>query len=339
MDNSEIVLVEIPKIGVNDDTVIIAELSSTGEYVDKDDVIAVLETTKTAFELDASCDGYFYINDKYDVGDKISTGFLIGLISKRELSPEELVCVFEDNVHKDVPTDITNEHRFSAKALQLIKDNNLDKDEFPKDQMIRKSDVLEFLNKDNGDNSDVDIPDNEINQYLEVLRNNMREVHNRHVPLGTLLNDRWKLAESVGAGKATSIYDENLIIGDVSIGKNSWIGPFGVLDGSGGKLRIGDYCSIATGVQLYTHNTIGWALTGGKGDKYTAATTIGDCCFIAPNVVVSAGTQIGSHSFVAAGSYVEGVFPPYSFIQGNPAVVSGKVKISGGKFSIVRNQD
>ena len=33
-------------------------------------------------------------------------------------------------------------------------------------------------------------------------------------------------------------YDSVLVIGDVQVGKNTWIGPFVVLDGSGG-LEIG----------------------------------------------------------------------------------------------------
>ena len=49
-----------------------------------------------------------------------------------------------------------------------------------------------------------------------------------------------------------------LIIGDVKVGKNTWIGPNVVLDGAAG-LVIGEYVSISAGVQIYTLNTVDWS--------------------------------------------------------------------------------
>ncbi|MCK5345451.1 MAG: acyltransferase [Candidatus Heimdallarchaeota archaeon] len=125
----------------------------------------------------------------------------------------------------------------------------------------------------------------------------------RCVPLNDLLTDRWEKAQFLGFGKETSVYDSCLILGDVQVGENTWIGPFTVLDGSGG-LTIGSYCSISAGVQIYTHDSIQWALSGGKMSYQYAKTSIGNNCYIGPNVVVSKGVVIGDQCIIGANSMV-----------------------------------
>jgi acetyltransferase-like isoleucine patch superfamily enzyme len=55
---------------------------------------------------------------------------------------------------------------------------------------------------------------------------------------------------------------------------------------------------------------------------------IGENVWIGINVVILKGTTIGNNSVVSAGSVVKGDFPENSIIAGNPAVVTGKVKIA-----------
>jgi hypothetical protein len=78
----------------------------------------------------------------------------------------------------------------------------------------------------------------EIKKLYESLRAEMRNQWNRDLPLEELLFDRWERAERLGFGKGTSIYHNSYVYGDVKVGRNTWIGPFTVLDGSGG-LKIG----------------------------------------------------------------------------------------------------
>ena len=42
-----------------------------------------------------------------------------------------------------------------------------------------------------------------------------------------------------------------IISGEPKIGKDTWIGYFCLIDGSGG-LEIGEHCSISSGVHIYT---------------------------------------------------------------------------------------
>lgn len=108
--------------------------------------------------------------------------------------------------------------------------------------------------------------------------------YNRSLSLGDYLNDRWERAKREGFGEGTSVYDNVLIIGDVKVGKNTWIGPNVILDGSGG-LVIGDYVSISAGTQIYTHHTVEWSTSLGEKPIKRAPTTIGNGVYIGPNCI------------------------------------------------------
>ncbi len=166
----------------------------------------------------------------------------------------------------------------------------------------------------------------EIFEIFRELRDQRMHQWKRVLPVGDEISGRWEKARCLGFGEGTSIYDSSLVIGDVKVGKNTWIGPFTVLDGSGG-LEIGDNCSIASGVQIYSHETIFWALSGGKMDYTRAKTKIGSCCYIGPNTVVSKGVSIGDHCLVGANSLVSIDLDARSIAGGSPCKILGRVKI------------
>jgi acetyltransferase-like isoleucine patch superfamily enzyme len=140
----------------------------------------------------------------------------------------------------------------------------------------------------------------------------------RTLPFGDYVVDRWEKARALGFGEGASIYDSAHVFGDVTVGRNTFIGPFTVLDGSGG-LAIGDNCSIAAGVQIYTHNTVEWAVSGGEAAYVRAPTRIGNNCYIGPNAVISMGVTIGDGSIVGANSLVLEDVPAGSKVAGSPA--------------------
>ena len=177
---------------------------------------------------------------------------------------------------------------------------------------------------------------------LETLRTNLQQLHEqlRHetkrkwkriLPFDELLFDRWEKASFLKTKKDASLYHNSYIFGNVSIGKKTWIGPFTILDGSGGRVKIGDYCSISSGVQIYTHHTAQWSLTGGKSPYEKGPVLIGDFCYLGPYVVVSKGVRIGKCSLVGAHSLVNSNFPPYSIVFGVPAKRFGTLKVKGKK--------
>ena len=143
---------------------------------------------------------------------------------------------------------------------------------------------------------------------------------NRSLPLGDYFSDRFARARELGFGSGSSIYDSCLVFGEVSLGKGTWVGPFVILDGSGG-LSIGHNCSIAAGAQIYSHDTV--ELLGRlDGDAVPKSpVTIGDNVYIGPNVVVARGVSIGEGAVIGANSFVNSDIPPRARAWGNPAVV------------------
>jgi acetyltransferase-like isoleucine patch superfamily enzyme len=102
------------------------------------------------------------------------------------------------------------------------------------------------------------------------------------------------------------------------VGKETWIGPNTVLDGSGG-LTIGEFCSISAGVQIYTHDTVQWALSGGKVGPALSEVRIGNNCYVGPNTVISRGVSIGDGCVIGACSFVNIDVPAGSRAWGIPA--------------------
>ncbi|MCW2240928.1 acyltransferase [Azospirillum canadense] len=145
----------------------------------------------------------------------------------------------------------------------------------------------------------------------------------RRLPFGDLLTDRWENAKECGFGEGTSCYDGVLILGDVKVGKNTWIGPGVVLDGTAG-LIIGDHCDISAGVHIYTHNTVQRCITMGQRDMEKKPTTIGSGVYIGPNSVIEMGVTIGDSVIIGAMSLVNRNIPSGKKAWGCPARIVGE---------------
>jgi acetyltransferase-like isoleucine patch superfamily enzyme len=171
----------------------------------------------------------------------------------------------------------------------------------------------------------------ELKILYKKLRQDTKKEWDRVLPFEEMLFDRWEKAKFLKAKIGSSVYANSYIYGNVIIGKNTWIGPFTLLDGSGGKLSIGSYCSISSGVQIYTHDSVKWAVTGGKAKYEKEATKIGSYCHIGANSIILKGTKIGNHSIIGANSLVKSDIPSFSIATGTPAKVIGKIKIKGSK--------
>ncbi|MBU0697434.1 MAG: acyltransferase [Bacteroidetes bacterium] len=156
-----------------------------------------------------------------------------------------------------------------------------------------------------------------INKSFKKLRAFTFRNFKRTLPLNELYTDRWEKARYLGFGEGASIYDSSIVFGEVSVGKNTWIGPYTVLDGSGG-LEIGANCSISTGVQIYSHDTVNWALSNGREPYDYAKTTIKNNCYIGPNVIVAKGVIIGEFTVVGANSFVNRSLEGHKKYAGSP---------------------
>jgi acetyltransferase-like isoleucine patch superfamily enzyme len=133
--------------------------------------------------------------------------------------------------------------------------------------------------------------------------------------------------------RGVTIYDSTSVVGEVEIGEGTWIGPYCSLDGTGG-LTIGHHCSISSGCELVSHDTVRWALSGGTEDYEYAPTRVGDRCFLGSRVVITKGVTVGDRCVIAAGAVVTDDVPDLTIVAGVPARPIGTVRIEDGVISL-----
>jgi acetyltransferase-like isoleucine patch superfamily enzyme len=147
--------------------------------------------------------------------------------------------------------------------------------------------------------------------------------------------DRWERARRLGAGEAAQVYESVQVLGEVAIGRHSFVGAFCILDGGYAPVRIGDHVSISAGVHVYSHDTMLWSLSGGVADKRVGPVTIGSRCYVGSQSVIACGVTIGEQSVVGANSFVNADVPPRTVVAGSPARPIGRVEGDGAEVRVV----
>lgn len=164
-----------------------------------------------------------------------------------------------------------------------------------------------------------------LRRLQKSLQKEKRARFSRRVPFGDLITERSDNAAEYGFGEGTTCYDSVVILGDVKVGKNCWIGPNVLLDGTGG-LEIGDYVCIDSGVQIYSHDSSQRFVNFGRTEDPRAPTQIGSGVFIGPNVLITMGVSIGDRVMIGAMSFVNKSIPSGSVAFGSPARVTRKLE-------------
>lgn len=113
--------------------------------------------------------------------------------------------------------------------------------------------------------------------------------------------------------------------GDITIGEDTYIGPYVCMAGPG-FIHIGRDCMIASHSSLYANNHI--FADANRPFKEQGVTTKGiiieDDCWLGTGVRVLDGVRIGRGSIIGAGAVVTRDISPYSIAVGVPAKVIGK---------------
>ncbi len=173
----------------------------------------------------------------------------------------------------------------------------------------------------------------------QVTFNKMLETHlaldegflanfNRSLPFNETLVDRWERAKRLNFGENSSVYDSAFVFNEVKVGAGCWIGPYTIIDGSGG-LEIGDFCTVSVGVHIYTHDNIKSTLTSGKKPIEKSPVKIGSNVYIGPNSIITRGVTIGSRVVIGAGSFINKDVADNTIVVGQPAREIGKVVFNG----------
>lgn len=156
---------------------------------------------------------------------------------------------------------------------------------------------------------------------LHALKITKKNKFNRILPLGDYFIDRHEKANFLNFGEGSSIYDSSYVFGDVTIGKNCWIGPFTILDGTG-KLTIGDNVIIGAGTKLFTHQGSN-GIRDNTAKFLKSAVHIGCNTYIGPNVVVNRGVTIGKNVYIDANVVIKKDIPDNSkVISLEPEIVT-----------------
>jgi acetyltransferase-like isoleucine patch superfamily enzyme len=124
----------------------------------------------------------------------------------------------------------------------------------------------------------------------------------------------------------------------MSVGKYTYGTPNVICGNKNVKLIIGNFCSIATNVNIFmcgNHRT-DWVTTypfghihhgpfnNFKGDGHPSSkgdVIIGNDVWIATNVTIMSGVTIGDGAVIANNSHVVKDVEPYSMVGGNPAKI------------------
>ncbi len=180
------------------------------------------------------------------------------------------------------------------------------------------------------------IVDKELLAFYEKLLSLHNELDNafindfsRSLPLNETLLDRWERAKKLGFGKGSSIYDSAMVIGQVEVGENVWIGPNSIIDGSGG-LVIGNYSTISSGVQIYTHDNVKQTLSSGKMPIERLPVNIGKNVYVGPNSIITKNVTVGDFCVIAASSFINKNIPSNSIVMGQPGKIAGIVEFNNG---------
>lgn len=162
-------------------------------------------------------------------------------------------------------------------------------------------------------------------KLYEVLGDHFLKQWKRLPAFPDMIVDRWDKAKMLGFGEGSNIYDSSLVIGDVQVGKECWIGPDTILDGSGG-LFIGDYCTVSAGVQIYTHDNVKQTLSSKKLPIERIPTQIGNNVYVGPHAVITKGVTIGNTVLIGSFAFVNKDIPDYAIVLGQPAKQVGMIE-------------
>ncbi len=140
---SELIRINVPRENANDIEFKILKLPfSSGSQVEKDDVIAHLESSKMVLELESPSDGYLFY--PYESEEMVPVGGLFGVISQSSTLPDSFTWP-QKNQQTGSQDTTSGSQRFSRKALERIERENIPRDWFDHLPLVREKDVDEVM--------------------------------------------------------------------------------------------------------------------------------------------------------------------------------------------------
>ncbi len=144
-------------------------------------------------------------------------------------------------------------------------------------------------------------------------------------------------------GAESYVSETAIVVGDVKIGENCYIGHGAILRGDYGSIEIGSGSAIEEGVVVHAPPgkmcKIGERVTVGHG-AIIHAESIGEMCLIGMGAVLSVYSRIGGGSVVAEGAVVKmkQVVPEGVVVGGNPARTLRKVHAKDEEYWVMTKE-
>lgn len=173
---------------------------------------------------------------------------------------------------------------------------------------------------------------------ISILSNiNPKFLKNLNKNLDNIILGNSFISEEVSIEEGTKFLGQIYCSGKVEIGRyTSLNGPNTNILSEINKVKIGSFCSIASGVRIqeYFHEyrrTTSYYVNRHifkekfKGDVFSKGDIIiEDDVWIGANAIIMSGVKIGRGSIIGAGSIVTKNIPSYSIVGGNPAKIIRK---------------
>jgi phenylacetic acid degradation protein len=120
------------------------------------------------------------------------------------------------------------------------------------------------------------------------------------------------------------------VTGNVTIGKDCYIGPGAAIRGDWGKIIMEDGCNVQESCTIHMFPATTVLLKEGSHIGHGAiihGATIGKNCLVGMNAVIMDNVELGDESIVGALSFIkqDEKIPPRSLLAGNPAKIIKQV--------------
>ena len=123
----------IPQSNTNDEYVFISEWKiDNNEFVNKGDHILSIETSKVVEEIYSEKTGY--LEKLFDVNSKVKVGEVVAILNENKKNIKKIIKEIDKTT-------------FTKKAQLLIQEHKIDKDVFNSKQIVKETDVKEYILK------------------------------------------------------------------------------------------------------------------------------------------------------------------------------------------------
>lgn len=169
-------------------------------------------------------------------------------------------------------------------------------------------------------------------QLIFLLIYNIPRIFFMRMRYGTRVNIHW--SQRISPYCAIKVYDKGKLSigsncqipagcditilrqGELSIGKRVITNKYCMVSCLG-SIKIGDCCLIGPGVKIFDNNHRYTKEYGATQELSIGSIVIGKNCWIASNVVILKGAEIGDNCVIGAGCVVKGKIPSGSIVRPN----------------------